>query len=408
MTVGQRIAQKRKEKGLSQEGLGEQLGVSRQAIYKWESDAALPEIEKLIALSRIYAVPVGWLLGVEENEAPRSEDNGGELTEEQLRMVREIVDGYLDARPPVEKEKKRRWPIALGVMAGIALLVVLISLFSRLNALGQQYTSLQNSIYGVTNSVNQQISAITGRVEEVLKGQNGLTAEYGTEILSTDLFENTVTFRVWATPKTYVEGMTVRFTADYGESFISITGAEQENRQFAGEITCPLTDRIDLSACFISGGEEQTQLLEDYYGLYTSSFPEVYLTWPLWFSVTEDTLEGMEDQCINIDTDPSAIIQSAEIVSLRVGLFRDQELVTWYTERETPINGGSQTETFYHREEAVALERGHIYCEAAVIVDQYGRTRVYQDCPIFFDEAQNAWSSVTNYESSAEATDWNF
>ena len=54
MTVGQRIAQKRKEKGLSQEALGERLGVSRQAIYKWESDAALPEIEKLVNLSREF------------------------------------------------------------------------------------------------------------------------------------------------------------------------------------------------------------------------------------------------------------------------------------------------------------------------------------------------------------------
>ena len=52
MTVGQRIAQKRKELGLSQEALGEQLGVSRQSIYKWESDTVLPEVEKLIALGR--------------------------------------------------------------------------------------------------------------------------------------------------------------------------------------------------------------------------------------------------------------------------------------------------------------------------------------------------------------------
>ena len=37
MTVGQRIAQKRRELGLSQEGLGEKLGVSRQAVSKWES-----------------------------------------------------------------------------------------------------------------------------------------------------------------------------------------------------------------------------------------------------------------------------------------------------------------------------------------------------------------------------------
>ena len=66
MTIGQRIAQKRKEQGLSQEALGDRLGLSRQAIYKWESDAALPEIEKLVALSRLFGVSVGWLLGVEE------------------------------------------------------------------------------------------------------------------------------------------------------------------------------------------------------------------------------------------------------------------------------------------------------------------------------------------------------
>ena len=69
MTIGQRIAQKRKEQGLSQEALGDRLGLSRQAIYKWESDAALPEIEKLVALSRLFGVSVGWLLGVEETPA---------------------------------------------------------------------------------------------------------------------------------------------------------------------------------------------------------------------------------------------------------------------------------------------------------------------------------------------------
>lgn len=83
MTVGQRIAQKRKELGLTQEQLGEQLGVSRQAIYKWESDAALPEVEKLVALSRLFRVPVGWLLGVEE--AAGAEQASAELTEEQDR-----------------------------------------------------------------------------------------------------------------------------------------------------------------------------------------------------------------------------------------------------------------------------------------------------------------------------------
>ena len=71
MTTGQRIAQKRKELELSQEALGAELGVSRQSIYKWESDSALPEIDKLVALSRRFGVTAGWLLGVGRRGAAR-------------------------------------------------------------------------------------------------------------------------------------------------------------------------------------------------------------------------------------------------------------------------------------------------------------------------------------------------
>ena len=66
MTTGQKIAARRKELELSQEALGDKLGVSRQTVYKWESDLSLPDIDKLVALSRLFQVPVGWLLGVEE------------------------------------------------------------------------------------------------------------------------------------------------------------------------------------------------------------------------------------------------------------------------------------------------------------------------------------------------------
>ena len=108
MTIGNRIAQKRKERGLSQEALGEQLGVSRQAIYKWESDAALPEIEKLIALSRLFEVPVGWLLGVEDEPATHETAGPtGELNEAKLKMVEEIVARYLAAQPQPLPKKRR-------------------------------------------------------------------------------------------------------------------------------------------------------------------------------------------------------------------------------------------------------------------------------------------------------------
>lgn len=112
MTIGQRIAQKRRELSFSQEALGQEVGVSRQSIYKWESDAAVPEIDKLIALSRLFGVSVGWLLGVEETPGSDSTDGAAapssapeELTEAQLNMVEQIVARFTAALP---KPKRRR------------------------------------------------------------------------------------------------------------------------------------------------------------------------------------------------------------------------------------------------------------------------------------------------------------
>ena len=66
MTLGQRIQELRKQRGMSQEALGDALGVSRQAVSKWEGDNGIPELDTLIAMSRLFEVTVGQLLGVEE------------------------------------------------------------------------------------------------------------------------------------------------------------------------------------------------------------------------------------------------------------------------------------------------------------------------------------------------------
>ena len=162
MTVGQRIAQKRKELGLSQEALGDRLGVSRQSIYKWESDSTLPEVEKLIALSKLFGVSVGWLLGVEEDAAPEAVPSC-ELTEAQLRMVEEIVSRYLSAQPKPDPQRQRRF-FRRGAVVFAALFCAcffaIFSLFARLDKMDQQYNSLQNSVNKVTWSVKSKIGGI--------------------------------------------------------------------------------------------------------------------------------------------------------------------------------------------------------------------------------------------------------
>jgi len=67
MTLGQRISQHRKKLGISQEILGERLGVSRQAVSKWETDVALPDMENLLALAREFNISVAELTGTPED-----------------------------------------------------------------------------------------------------------------------------------------------------------------------------------------------------------------------------------------------------------------------------------------------------------------------------------------------------
>lgn len=70
MTLGQRIGQYRKNLGISQEELGGRLGVSRQAVSKWETDASAPDTENLLALSREFGVSLAELTATPAENAP--------------------------------------------------------------------------------------------------------------------------------------------------------------------------------------------------------------------------------------------------------------------------------------------------------------------------------------------------
>ena len=263
MLRAHRIAQKRKELGLSQEGLGEQLGVSRQAIYKWESDASLPEIDKLITLSKIFSVSVGWLLGVEEAPSP-AEPPSGELTEAQLQMVQEIVDRYLAAQPKQAPLKRRKLVGLCGAAAVLALVVALFNLFSKLDRVTQDYNNLRYSVDNVSNNVNSQIGSITNRVEDILKSQNALTAEQSARVVSTDYRANTVTIEARVMPRTYVEGMTAEFILVSGGESFTVPGERGENHAFTAQITGQLSDEITVSAALLTGDQRQTQVLEEF------------------------------------------------------------------------------------------------------------------------------------------------
>ncbi len=69
MSMGRKLAQARRKNNLTQEQLAERLGVSRQAVSRWESDAAYPETDKIVRMSKLLGVSCDWLLQDGE-EAP--------------------------------------------------------------------------------------------------------------------------------------------------------------------------------------------------------------------------------------------------------------------------------------------------------------------------------------------------
>ena len=98
MKLSEKIVYCRKRAGLSQEALAERLGVSRQAVSKWETGEALPETNKLAALAAELGVSVDWLLSEDGPAEPRPQS--GDWTE---------------GLPKLLKRAARRW----GWLAGI-------------------------------------------------------------------------------------------------------------------------------------------------------------------------------------------------------------------------------------------------------------------------------------------------
>ena len=389
MTTGQRIAQKRKEAGLSQETLGAELGVSRQSIYKWESDTALPEIDKLVALSRRFGVTVGWLLGVEEAPETASAPDSGELTDAQLKMVEEITERYLAAQTAPKPRKK--WPYVL------AALMVLYAAHRAYQSIDRQFDGVYSRIGQMDSSMSNQVYSISGQVEEILKQQNSLTVDYGIELVSVDLVKNSVTFSVYAVPKTYVEGMRVEFSVDNGHSSNSKTvlsepdqNGQPVSEKFSAELTCELTDDIAITAVFVMpDGTRQTQLLDTYSGLYSGSLPDVQ-------SLDDGDLQGRGQiengslsfpDAIEVAVTPNKVLDNiliprAEAVSTKVGLFKNQQLIAWAepisAEEQTSFQGYDNALFFRLAPLSFPFAAGDILETAVLLTDEYGRETI---CP---------------------------
>ncbi|MBQ1825630.1 MAG: helix-turn-helix transcriptional regulator [Firmicutes bacterium] len=133
MILAETIVQLRKQAGWSQEELADKLGVSRQAISKWESAQSVPDLNRILDMSRLFGVSTDILLKDDLGPEFISENPPTELndTDEPLRKVSlSEANDYISVRLAAAPK------IALGVMLCILSPVLLIAL-SSLQELGR-------------------------------------------------------------------------------------------------------------------------------------------------------------------------------------------------------------------------------------------------------------------------------
>lgn len=97
ITLGKRIANLRKEKGYTQEGLAEKLGVSPQAVSKWENDQTCPDISILPLLAEMLGVSIDELLTGKSKDDPvvhlATPEFKKDFKDMMLRIVVDSCDG---------------------------------------------------------------------------------------------------------------------------------------------------------------------------------------------------------------------------------------------------------------------------------------------------------------------------
>ena len=181
MTLGQRIQDHRTRLGLSQEGLGDKLGVSRQAVSKWEADGAVPDTDKLIALSRLFGITLNELLQVEEPVQPER---------------------------PVSVLRPRRRVVLAAALAAALVLLGGVNLWLALRV----------------GHLEQQMAALQSQAQKLAPAD--LVADWSFNVLDYDVDGSTVRFQVTTARYDPSQELEVFFLLTKGDEVIPLTPME--------------------------------------------------------------------------------------------------------------------------------------------------------------------------------------
>lgn len=276
MTLGQRIQELRKQAGLSQEGLGEALGVSRQAVSKWESDAGVPELDTLIAISRFFGITIGELLGVEEPRTPEETEQAGPDEEQMETILRRYVE---ESRRHEQSRRPASWPWVVSLCCAIVAIVVVAVSVGQVREVKQDVNTLWNNVVDIENivsNVRNQMGGLSEEIRNTLEEGSKLISTFEYELVSFDLEKQEVTLELEATLKDYSAGSRMQFLLDWvktdktaGQTISEFV----EGPDFTAVVTLPMNYHTDVSIRVEDAdGNIREQFVDSFYSLHPDSF----------------------------------------------------------------------------------------------------------------------------------------
>ena len=167
--IANRLVELRKKSGLSQEDLADKLGVSRQAVSKWERAESSPDTDNLICLAKIYGVSLDDILNTDQSVEEIAEDK--RLSEEGKKEEREELEGEVvdvDEKDDDEEydgqDRGRSSWISMAWMSPLAVIsYILIAIFWVTPDGGRVGAAAGWTLLLVPVVINSLISAIRSR-----------------------------------------------------------------------------------------------------------------------------------------------------------------------------------------------------------------------------------------------------
>jgi len=275
MTLGQRIQELRKQASLSQEALGEALGVSRQAVSKWEGDNGIPELDTLIAMSRLFNVTVGQLLGVEE-PAPAEAEPTPAIDEEKVEAIlRRYVD---ESRQHMPKPTRTRWEWFAAAACLLAVLVIV--LFAQIGDVKHSVSNLRgnlSSMESIVSNVRNQVGGLSDELRDVIEEQGNLHSTFSFNVESFDIEEEMVDVTFCTTLKSCTADSKVQFVLNWIEvdrTEGSLTTDPADGPEFKATVTIPMNFHLDVSIRVLEpdGSIREQRLDTIYSGMHPDNF----------------------------------------------------------------------------------------------------------------------------------------